>query len=257
VTAADGPAADSSGPDFDPGAYGRHIADVYDELHEELDPRAAAERVAELAGGGPVLELGIGTGRIALPLLERGLEVHGIEGSSDMLAALRSKERGAEIPVTVGDFSTVSLADRFSVALLAYNTIFALPDQEAQLRCFRRTAEHLRPGGCFVVEAWVPDLQRFHRGRAVTPLEIGAERVIVEVAELRPADQVMRTTKLVFTAGDVRLLPANHRYAWPAELDAMAGTAGLRLDCRWADWEKSPFDDASTTHVSVYRKDGG
>ena len=239
----------------DPTAYGRRAADVYDELYETTLPTGPAVRaLAGLAAGGPVLELGIGTGRLALPLAAQGLEVHGVDASAEMLEQLRAKPGGAALPAVQGDFTSVRLPTRFSLVVLAFNTIVAVPDQEAQIEVFRTAAEHLLPGGAFVVETWVPDLGAFRRGQSVRLLSVSEQQVLVEAAELHSADQTMRTTKVLLTDAGVRLLPANHRYAWPAELDLMARLAGLRPESRWADWEGAPFTDGSPAHVSVYRR---
>jgi SAM-dependent methyltransferase len=239
---------------FDPAAYGRFAARDYDELHTGLDPSAAADTLADLADGGPVVEFGIGTGRLALPLAERGLEVHGIDGSPEMAALLQRKQGGEDIPVVIGDFSKVAAGNDFALAVLAINTIYALPSQEAQVACFRNAARHLRPGGRFVVEAWVPDVGAFRNGTAVRPVQIHAGHVELEIARLHPATQRMLTTKVHMSDGDIRLIPANHRYAWPSELDLMAELAGMRLAYRWEDWKRTPFRDASTAHISVWEK---
>ena len=239
---------------FDPAEYGRYAAAGYDELHAGLDPSAAVETLASLAGGGPVVESGIGTGRLALPLAGRGLVVHGIEGSPEMADLLKSKPGGQEIPVVVGDFATVTAGADFRLAFLVYNTIYALPSQDAQVECFGNAARHLRPGGRFVVEAWVPDVGAFRNGTAVRPVQISGGHVELEVAELHPAQQAMLTTKVHLSESGIRLIPANHRYAWPSELDLMARMAGLRLVQRWENWSRAPFRDASTAHVSVWEK---
>jgi SAM-dependent methyltransferase len=240
-------------PAFDPSAYGSHIADIYDDTVGQLPTDEPVARIAELADGGPVLEFGIGTGRLALPLAARGLTVAGVDGSPEMVAGLRAKPGGDALDVVVGDFSTARVEGRFGLVLLAVNTIFALPDQAAQVRCFRNAAAHLRPGGRFVVEAWIPDPGAFRHGTALRPLTVGEDVVVVEAAVLHPADQRMTTTKLRFTDDGVRLLPANHRYAWPAELDLMAQLAGLVREARWADWAGTRFGDESRAHVTVYR----
>lgn len=240
---------------FDPSEYGRRVSDDYDDSARWLgDPTPAVDALAELAGGGAVLEFGIGTGRLALPLAGRGIPVTGIDGSAEMVDQLRRKPGGAAIPVSVGDFAGTRVEGRFAVVLLAYNTVFALPDQPAQVRCFRNAAAHLAPGGRFVVEAWVPDPGAFRGGRSVQLVTAGADEVQLQAAELFPAEQLMRAVKIRLTDGGVRLLPATHRYAWPAELDLMAELAGLHREHRWADWSGTPFCDASTDHVSVYRR---
>jgi hypothetical protein len=240
---------------FDPSEYGRHIAEVYDELHADLSPDAAVAAIAGYADGGAVLEFGIGTGRIALPLTASGLRVEGIDGSPEMVGRLRANPGGSSLRVEIGDFSTTTMDRQYAVVVLAYNTINALPSQEAQVQTFRNAAAHLQPSGVFLVENWVPDVAAFHRGRTVRAHELAEGRVLIEVAELHPAEQRMSATRLAFTAGGVRLLPLNHRYVWPAELDLMARLAGLHLEERWQDWDGTRFTDDSSTYVAVYRKD--
>jgi len=223
-------------------------------MYESLPTDDAVAALAELAAGGPVLEFGIGTGRLALPLVRQGLTVHGVDGSPDMVNQLREKPGGSDIPVEVGDFADATTGSTYALVLLVFHTIFALPSQEAQVACFRNAAKHLRPAGRFVVEAWVPDLGRFRMGQAVAVLAVDEDNVVLEAAAVHPAEQTMTTTKVRLGAGGVQLFPANHRYAWPAELDLMAQLAGLTLEHRWADWRRTPFSDDSRTHVSVYRK---
>jgi SAM-dependent methyltransferase len=238
----------------DPAKYGASIADVYDEMYEhEFDTDGAVQFVAELSGGAAVLELGIGTGRIAIPLAALGLEVHGVDASAEMVQQMRNKRGGDQIAVSIGDFSEVKLQpEYFGVVLLAINTIFAVPDQDAQVAVFENAARHLRPGGSFVVEAWIPDLTRFHRNQGLWPRHIGGDYVSIEVAALDTVRQRMETTQIRFGPRGLELHPANHRYAWPSELDLMARIAGLRLAQRWADWRRTTFNQESWTHVSVY-----
>ncbi|MEV1000307.1 class I SAM-dependent methyltransferase [Nonomuraea sp. NPDC050202] len=238
---------------FDPSAYGRSISDIYDATVEDLPTDAAVEQLHRLAGDGPVLEFGIGTGRLALPLAARGVRVAGIDGSPDMVAVLRAKPGGEHLQVAVGDFATTRVGGLFSLVALTTNTIFALPSQDAQVACFRNAAAHLRPGGRFVVEAWVPDLAAFHRGASLRLLALGQDVVVAEAATISPAEQLMATTKVRLTGEGVRLLPANHRYAWPAELDLMGRLAGMEREHRWSDWNRTPFGDDSRAHVTVYR----
>jgi SAM-dependent methyltransferase len=240
---------------FDASEYGASgIAEEYDDLYaEEWDTDGAVRTIAELASGGPLLELGIGTGRLALPLMEQGIVVHGIDGSPEMLTALQGKPGGDRIEVWTGDFAEVRTGHRYALVVLAVNTIFALPDQEAQIGCFTNAARHLTPGGAFVVEAWIPDIGAFRHRRLVRQRVMRPSVMSIESAQLEPATQMMRTTQAVLRNGSVRLYHANHRYAFPAELDLMARLAGLELEQRWADWTKAPFGDDSRTHVSVYR----
>lgn len=241
--------------EFDPTLYGASIADVYDDLYSQSwDTGTTVDRLAELAEGGPVLELGIGTGRLALPLVQAGLEVHGVDASAEMVSKLHAKPGGERIPVVIGDFSEAHAGTDFALVVLAVNTIFALPDQQAQVRCFADAARHLRPGGRFVVEAWVPDLGAFRHNRAVRPRIFETDVMSIEVAEIDPVRQIMRTTQSVMRNGSVRLYPANHRYAWPAELDLMAQLAALRYVERWENWAGALFTAESRTHVTVYER---
>ena len=242
--------------EHDAAEYGSFIADDYDTIYgNAFDTENAVDRLAELADGGPVLELGVGTGRLALPLVERGLTVHGIDGSEEMLDLLRQKPGGERISTTVGDFSTVRLEPpaQFSLVVLAVNTIFALEDQEAQCRCFATAAHHLRPNGRFVVEAWVPE--NLPAGQSLRPRKLSPGFVGLVVGDHDPSTQTLSTTQIVL-GGDlgVRVFPVVHRYAWPSELDLMARLAGLALESRWADWSGARFGPLSTNHVSVYRR---
>jgi SAM-dependent methyltransferase len=241
--------------DFDPTAYGASgIAETYDEMYAtEWQTEPAIDRIVELAEGGTVLEFGIGTGRLAVPLVALGVEVHGVDGSADMVSKLRGKPGGDGIPVTIGDFADADAGRGFALVVLAVNTIFALPDQRAQVDCFRNAARHLAPAGRFVIEAWVPDIGGFRHNRMVRPRILRSGMVSIETAELDQAAQIIRTTQAVFTDGSVRLFPANHRYAWPAELDLMAELAGMHREHRWADWSRAPFTADGRSHVSVYR----
>lgn len=242
---------------FDPGEYGRHIGADYDALAASAfrtDTDATVALLAELAAGGPVLELGIGTGRLAIPLAQRGLDVHGIEGSPEMVDELHRKPGGDAVPVLVGNFADTRVEGEFALVVLIANTIYALPSQDAQVQTFRNAAAHLRSGGAFVIEAWVPDLGDFRAGRALRVVSIADQRVVLEAAELDPVEQHMRTTKLFCGPDGVQGFPANHRYAWPAELDLMARLAGLHREQRWEDWRRSPYTATSRNHVTVYRR---
>jgi len=243
---------------FDPGEYGRHIGAVYDTVAAAAFPTdtdAAVALLADLAEGGPVLEFGVGTGRLALPLAQRGLPVHGIDGAQEMVDQLRGKPGGAAVPVAVGNFADTRVDGEFALVVLVANTIYALPSQDAQVRTFRNAAAHLCPGGRFVIEAWVPDVTDFHAGRALRIVSIEDRRVVLEAAELDPVEQHMRTTKMFCGPDGVQAFPANHRYAWPAELDLMARLAGLHREERWQDWRRHPYTAASRNHVTVYRRD--
>lgn len=242
--------------DYGPGTYGDRIAEVYDDLHAwQLDTESAVEALAGLAGEGPVLELGVGTGRLALPLVERGLEVHGVDASEAMVAKLREKPGGARVPVAVGDFADVPApGGPYSMVFVAFNTFFGLLTQEAQVRCFRGVAGRLAEGGVFVLEAFVPDVARFDRGQRVDARVVEADRVQLEVSRHDAAAQRVDSQVIVATDGGLRLYPVRIRYAWPSELDLMGRLAGLELRHRWGGWRKEPFTADSLRHVSVYAR---
>jgi SAM-dependent methyltransferase len=233
--------------------YGERIAEFYDERHHAFD-EAGVRLLAELAGAGRALELGVGTGRVALPLAARGVEVHGIDASPAMVERLRAKPGGHDIPVTVGDFEEVAVAGEFALVYVVFNTFFALLSQEAQVRCFRNVAARLAPGGVFLIEAFVPDVARFDGKQITNASEVTAERVVLDISRHDPARQYVTGQTVVLTDGRVRLFPVQLRYAWPSELDLMARLAGLSLRERWRSWRREPFNSESTQHVSVYER---
>ena len=196
--------------------------------------------------------MGIGTGRVALPLAACGVEVRGIDASHAMVAKLRAKPGGAAIPVTIGDFAAFQADGTFNLIFVVFNTFFGLVTQEAQVQCFRHVAAHLRPGGVFLIEAFVPDPGRFTRGQSVSVTRIDPDLVSLDVARHDPLAQRVDSQHLVFTESGTRLYPVQLRYAWPSELDLMARLAGLRLRLRWSDWAGAPFTSASTGHISLY-----
>lgn len=239
--------------------FGEPVAERYDEAHAEVfqaDVVApAVDVLADLAEGGRALELGIGTGRIALPLAERGVPVHGIELSGAMVDRLRAKPGGDAIGVTIGDFATARADGSFSLAFLLFNTIMNLTTQEAQVACFRNVANHLEPGGCFVIEVMVPELRKIPAGQNNVMFESGP--AYWAWSEYHVATQAM-TCHYVDTAegrAGHRTIP--FRYVWPAELDLMAQLAGLRLRDRWEDWAHTPFTEDSAQHISVWEKPTG
>lgn len=240
---------------YDASTYGERIAEVYDDwprLPTNTGP--AVEFLAAVAGPGPVLELGIGTGRIALPLLERGFSVHGIDASPAMVARLRAKPGGDRIPVVMGNFADMAIEGRFSLIFVAFNTFFGLLSQDEQLRGFAGIAEHLTDDGVFVIEAFVPDLTRFDHGQRVGATEVNTDAVYLETSVHDPVAQRIRSQQVVVTERGVRLYPVEVRYAWPSELDLMARLAGLRLRERWGGWSRERFSASSGAHVSVYAR---
>lgn len=243
--------------DYGPATYGDRWAAVYDEWTEDvlfLETEASVGVLAELARGGPVLELGIGTGRVALPLAARGLEVHGIDASEAMVEKLRAKPGGRALPVTTGDFADVSVEGRFPLIFVVFTTFFALTTQEAQVRCFRNVADHLIEGGCFLIEAFVPDVTRFDRGQRLEAHRVELDRVELEAARHDPIAQRVDSQRIVISEAGIQVRPVSIRYAYPSELDLMARLAGLELRHRWSGWRRDHFATDSTRHVSVYKK---
>jgi SAM-dependent methyltransferase len=237
----------------DPTFFGDRWADVYDH-GTPLDPAPAVEFLAALAGDGRVLELAIGSGRIGLPLAARGVPVEAIEASQAMVDLMRAKPGGEEIAVVVGDMADVEVDGPFRLVYLVFNTLFNLPDRERQADCFRNVARVLEPGGAFVLECFVPDLKRFERGQTVEALAVSEDSATIEVVVHDAVAQRLRTQKVTFDSDGVHLHPVALRYCWPSELDLMAAQAGLRLEARYADWDRRPFASDSRSHVSVYRR---
>jgi SAM-dependent methyltransferase len=238
---------------FGPETYGERVADVYDEWYKHVDTAAEVALLTELAGGGRALELGIGTGRIALPLAANGVEVHGIEASSAMVSQLRTKPGGDAIPVALGDMAYVRVDGLFALVFVVFNTFFQLYSQNAQLRCFANVAAHLQPGGRFVVHAFVPDTSRIEAGEHLSVREASLDRVRLDASVYDSKEQRVDTTQVRITEQGVCLVHAKLRFAWPPELDLMASLAGLELEHRWATFDKQPFTSSSAFHVSIYR----
>lgn len=242
------------------GYFSESIAATYDESTADMFAPDAVEPavalLAEFAGKGRALELGIGTGRIALPLAERGVEVHGIELSRAMADRLHAKPGGDAVGVTIGDFASATAPGDFTLAYLVFNTIMNLTTQDDQVDCFRNVARHLEPGGTFVVEVMVPDLRRLPPGQNAVPFHVGDRRLGFDTYDL--ATQAMSSHHVKVTEdgqGSFRSIP--FRYVWPAELDLMARLAGMRLRERWEDWGRNPFTHDSRQHVSVWEKTAG
>jgi SAM-dependent methyltransferase len=242
--------------EYGPSTYGDRIADVYDTWYGELPFGGPVETtvafLAGLAGGRTTLELGIGTGRVALPLSDAGVEVHGIDASEAMVDRLRAKPGGDAIPVTISDFGAFELPQRFGLVYVVFNTFFALLTQDDQVACFRNVARHLEPGGVFAMEAFVPDLARFDRGQRVSAIDVAEDGVRLEVSKVDVANQRNESLHVVIREDGVRAYPIRLRFAYPAELDLMAALAGMRLRERWADWDRSAFGGGAQKHISVW-----
>jgi SAM-dependent methyltransferase len=236
--------------------FDERIAERYDATSAHMfDPAVIDPTVgflADLAGNGAALELGIGTGRVALPLSRRGVRVHGIELSPAMVARLRAKPGADEIGVTIGDFATTRVGGTFRLAYLVYNTIMNLTTQDEQVACFRNVAAHLAEGGCFVIEVGVPGLQRLPPGETVRAFTVSPTRLGFDAYDI--AAQILVSHHYWLDGGRLEVFSAPFRYVWPSELDLMARLAGLTLRERWSDWDRAPFTSDSTTHVSVWEK---
>ncbi|MEV6812213.1 class I SAM-dependent methyltransferase [Micromonospora sp. NPDC051296] len=236
----------------DPGHFGRLWADTYDEPGNP-DPTAAVAFLADLAGDGRVLELAIGTGRVALALAARGPAVEGVEASPEMVGNLRAKPGGDTIPVAIGDMADVPVSGPYRMAYLVFNTLFNLVKAERQADCFRNVARVLEPGGAFVIEAFVPDPADFDRNERVQPWSVTEDSAAIRLHRYdREAQTFLRQT-VTFDGTGVHLHPFAMRYMWPHQIDELAERAGFCLAERYADWDRTPFGRDSTSHVSVYR----
>ena len=219
---------------------------------EVLDP--TVDLLAELAGDGAALELAVGTGRVAIPLRERGVPVTGIELSRPMVDELRRKVSAAELPVAIGDMATTVVPGEFALVHLVWNSLSNLRTQEEQVACFRNAARHLTSGGRFVIELWVPQLRRLPPGQLGVPSEVGDDgHLVLDTYDLL----TQRCTSHHYwheRDGGTRYSAGSFRYAWPSECDLMAQLAGLELEARYADWRRSPFTSESESHISIWRK---
>ena len=242
----------------DPGAYGDAIADMYDELCSKSDwlrPEDIVGFLADLAAGGRALELGIGTGRVAIPLQARGIDVAGIDASEHMIRQLRQKPGADAIRVVVGDFSSLDVEGSFKLVYVVFNTLFHLTSQEQQIACFANVARCLEPTGTFVVEAFVPSLPSTGKtGGQMTVWNVTEDTVDIGVRWYDVTTQSYVEQHMYFDGAKVRLNRNRGREAWPSELDLMARLAGLRLSERWGGWRRQPFNSECRSHVSVYQR---
>jgi hypothetical protein len=237
---------------FGATTFGERYADVYDDDLRPDDTGAAVDFLRRMAGHGPALELAVGTGRVALPLADRGVQVDGVEISPEMVAKLRAKPGGDRLNVTVGDFADVPVGGRYRLIFVVFNTIFNLVTQDDQVRCFRNVAAHLDRDGSFVIEAFVPDHTRLAEDQHIATESTALDEVVLETWRHDPVTQTLDKVHVRLDDKGVRLYPVVLRYAWPAELDLMARLAGLRLKERWAGWDGEPFGPRSARHISVY-----
>jgi SAM-dependent methyltransferase len=233
--------------------YGDRIAEVYDEQYGEYDP-AMIDFLHDFAGGGPVLELGIGTGRVAIQLQERGISVQGIDASEAMVAKMREKPGGKKIEVQIGSFTQFELEQKFQLVYVVFNTFFALLTQDEQLSCFQSVSRHLASGGAFVLEAFVPDLARFENHQTVRAVDLTEDIVRMDISRHDPVTQQISSQHVFLTEEGTKLYPVKLRYVWPSEMDLMARLAGLELKHRWSSWTKTEYSKDSGKHISVYGK---
>lgn len=240
---------------YGPSTYGDRIADVYDHLYGEMfDTEGTVTFLAGFARGGRALELGIGTGRVALPLSERGVQVQGIDSSEEMVAKMRVKPGGDQIEVTIGDFVDPPVEGPFDLVFIPFNTLFALTTQDEQVSCFANVAKLLGDEGVFVLDAFVPDPSRFDQHQRLSVDSIDDGRVMIEATRNDPNSQRSTSYHMVLTPGGIEMYPVVVRYAWPSELDLMARLAGLKLQERWSSYRRDPFLSDSRSHVSVYAR---
>ncbi|MFG1932705.1 class I SAM-dependent DNA methyltransferase [Mycobacterium sp. NPDC048908] len=240
----------------DDGFFGEEIAATYDAatsgMYDQSIIDCVVDVLAELTGDGRALEFGIGTGRIAIPLARRGVEVQGIDLSRAMVARLREKPGGSGMKVAIGDFADTRVPGAFSLTYLVFNTIGNLTTQDAQVACFQNAARHLQPGGSFVVEVGVPALRLLPPGQRAVPFDVGDRCWAYDLYDC--ATQSMTSNYVDDLDGTARLRSMPFRYVWPAELDLMARIAGMNLVDRWEDWDLRPFTHDSTRHVSIWQK---
>jgi SAM-dependent methyltransferase len=236
---------------YNESTYGDRIAEVYDRWYPSVADDVIL-RLKELSGQGPVLELGIGTGRLALPLSHHGVDVYGIDASKEMVATMAAKPGGDRITVTFGNFADVGVEGNYSLIYVVFNTFFSLSNQEEQVRCFTNVARRLRDGGLFLIESYVPDMARFKDGQIVKVQRIETDEVVLETSQHDPVNQRIVSHHVIVNRSGVNLIPIQVRYAWPAELDLMAQLAGMRLRERWSNWRRDPFVAASKNHISIY-----
>lgn len=237
------------------GFFDDAVAQTYDQDHGDTDPSEIAKTVdclIDLADDGDCLEFAIGTGRIALPMVQKGVRIKGIELSKPMVEKLREKEAGPPIEVAIGDMTSTHVMGDFSLVFLVFNTIDNLTTQEAQIACFENAARHLKTGGRFVVETLVPPIQKIPFGETQRAFASDSHHFGVDDFDI--VSQTYTSNHVWMEGGHHTHFSIPFRYAWPSELDLMARMAGLDLELRWSDWDRAPFDRKSTKHVSVWKK---
>jgi len=237
--------------EYSESTYGERIAEIYDQWYSDFD-QSIIPTLVELSQGGRALELGIGTGRIALPLRDAGIEVHGIDASQAMLDKLKAKPGGESIQITLGNFVEVDVEGHYDLIFVVFNTFFALFTQDEQIRCFKNVVNRLTPNGVFVIEVFVPDMARYVDNQTVRVTAIDDNNVRLEVTQVDMITQQTNSKQIHLSEEGIRMYPVQVRYAWPSELDLMARLAGLSLQHRWGTWRKDDLTNESGKHISVY-----
>jgi len=241
--------------DYRASTYGDKVADIYDKEYGDFDPEMI-ERIFEFAPNGSAFELGIGTGRVALPLLKKGMKVDGIDSSISMVNKLKAKPGSKNISIQIGDFSKFQTAKKYDVVFVVFNTFFSLLTQDDQISCFKSVYNALKPDGKFIIEAFVPDPARLAKGQTTMISDIEQDSVSMEYTMYDVADQMVTSQLVRISEKGIKMVPIIIRYAYPAEFDLMAKLTGFELSERWANWKKEPFTSKSGFHISVYKKIG-
>ena len=240
--------------EFGPATFGQLNADEYDALHNPGTTEESVALIADLADQGRILELAIGTGRMALPLAARGLDVSGFDASPEMLDILKSKPGGTDIPTWVADMASFELDQQFDFAFLVFNTLYNLTTQKEQVSCFQHVAKHLKSGGKFLVEAFLPSREKFEQDQAVRTKFVGFDRVWLEAVQHDAVKQSLNYQRIRIDENGTTLKPLPMRYVWPSELDLMAKLAGLSPIAHWGGWQKQPLTSSSPFYVIVYER---
>jgi SAM-dependent methyltransferase len=239
--------------DYNVSTYGDKVADVYDERHGDYDAEMI-ERIYELAPNGSAFELGIGTGRVALPLSKRGMRVDGIDSSKSMVRKLKAKPGSKKISVQIGDFADFKTAKKYDVVFVVYNTFYGLLTQDNQISCFKSVHNTLKNGGKFVIEAFVPDPARIAKGQVINVTDLEKDNVSIACNTFDVSSQTADCQLVTISETGIKLVPIVLRYAYPAEFNLMAKLRGFELSDRWANWKKEPFTSNSGFHISIYKK---
>jgi len=236
--------------------YGDKAAGTYDERHIDYFDPDMIERIFEFAPNGSAFELGIGTGRVALPLSKRGMKVDGIDSSKLMVKKLKAKPGSKNISVQIGDFADFKTAKKYNIVFVAYNTFYGLLTQDDQINCFKCVCNALKTGGKFIIEAFVPDPARLAKGESSLIEKIEDDSVWIGYTLYDVADQKVTTQLVTISENGIKMVPIMLRYAYPAEFDLMAKLTGFELSERWSNWKREPFTSSSGFHISVYEKVG-